>query len=474
MTDAAIRSARLLRDRQAYLALALDASGAATWSWDVATNVSDWDARFHEQYGFGPDEPPAYERWLARIHADDRETVRARVHALLDPGADSTWNEEFRVLHPVKGVRWMAGLGSIERAADGRPIRFHGLNLDVTERKRGEELVRRNLARSEEIAHIGHWMWRLADGQVMWSPEIYRIVGLPADSPPAMERLAGAVHPEDRARLATFGRTLMKGTVPDEVVECRIVAADGVTRHILGTISSYLRDREGVITQISGIVHDVTARKRAEAEVLRIGDDERRRIAADLHDGVLQELAGIAYLTASVRSELEGEHETLAARVRRIEHVIVQAIDHTRLVAREVDPMLPGGDGLLGALRHFVATIEATYGTRCTLEHDPSPARVDDPVVANQLYRIAQEAVRNAIRHGHATTVRVRLHADGATVCLSVVDDGRGLPRDRVEAGMGFHVMHYRAGLIGGRLTIAPGNESGTTVTCTLTPPATP
>ncbi len=472
--DALTAATRALPDSQAFLELALDASHAGTWSWDVATNTSSWDARYHELYGFPADERPTYEGWLARVHPDDRDALGARVAALLEPGADSTWNEEFRVLHPVHGVRWMAGVGSVERDADGRALRFRGINLDVTERKRIEELWRRRLERSEEIAHVGHWTWRLADGEVAWSPEVYRIFGLATDTPPAMDVLARAVHPEDRGRLATFGRMLMNGSLPDDVVECRVVAADGVTRHILGTISGYLRDRDGTVTQISGVMHDITARKRAEAEVARIGEEERRRVAADLHDGVLQELAGIAYLTASVRAELEGGNDALADRLRRIERAIVHAIDHTRQVACAADPMLPGGDGLLGALRQFAGSVEATYGTRCTLEYDAPAAHVDDPVATSQLYRIAQEAVRNAVRHGQAAHVRIRLSGEGARLLLRITDDGRGIASDAGCSGMGLHVMRYRAGLIGGRLTIAPLREGGTEVSCRFTPARRP
>ncbi len=448
---------------------ALDASGAGMWFWDVENAVSYWDARFGELYGFRAEEPASYQAWLGRVHPDDRESVRARVESLLQSGGHHTWNEEFRALHPEKGMRWMEGLGAVERAADGRALRFSGINIDITERKRADEVLRKNLERSEEIAHIGHWLWRVADNRVAWSDEVYRIFGVtPGAALPGIETLARAVHPEDRARLARFGKVLLKGSVPDEVIECRIVAADGMARHILGTISSCHRDRDGTITQMSGIVHDVTARKTAEAEVLRIGEEERHRIAADLHDGVLQELAGIAYLTASVRAELEGERdEGLAARVRRIEQAIVQAIDHTRHVACTVDPMLPGGNGLMGALRYFVGTIEDTYATQCTLRHDPQDLRIDDAVIANQLYRIAQEAIRNAVRHGKAAHVTVRVHEAADEVCLTVSDDGCGVPERAVEgAGMGLHVMRYRAALIGGQLTIRPRAGGGTEVSC--------
>lgn len=453
-----------------FLELALDASGAGTWWWDVVTNESWWDARYHELYGFAPDESPSYEGWLGRVHPDDRGAVRARVEALLAPGADDAWNEEFRAFHPVKGLRWMAGFGSVERDADGCAVRFCGINLDVTERKHAEELVRRNLERSEEIAHIGHWMWRFTDDRVVWSPEVYRIFGLPPDTPPAMDVLGRAVHPEDRARLAIFGRTLLKGTLPDDVVECRIVAADGNVRHLLATISSCVRDRDGTITQISGIMHDITARKSAEAEVMRAGVEERQRIAADLHDGVLQELAGIGYLTASVRAELESDPgRELAARLRRIEAAIVQAIDHTRQVACAMDPMLPGGDGLVGALRQFAATTQETYPVRCVLEPPSHPLAIENPVTANQLYRIAQEAIRNAVRHGQAGNVVVRLCDEGDALRLTVLDDGCGMPADarvRAGSGMGLHVMRYRAGLIGGELSIRNRREGGTEVMC--------
>ncbi|MCC6765286.1 MAG: PAS domain-containing protein [Deltaproteobacteria bacterium] len=470
MSAAAVRSPR---DSQSYLELALEASGAATWSWDVASNVSEWDARFHELYGFTAGEPASYEGWLARIHPDDRDHVRARVAERLEPGADSTWNEEFRVWHPEKGIRWMAGFGTVERDVAGRAVRFRGINLDVTERKRAEETRQKDLERFEEVAHVGHWTWRLADNHVAWSPEVRRIFGLEAHCPPSIEVLAGAIHPDDRARTATFGRALLVGTVPDDVVECRIIGGDGVTRHVLSAISSSLRASDGSFAKISGILHDVTAWKIAEAEVLRVAAEERQRIAADIHDGVLQELAGIAYLTASVRADLERDAYTLSLRMRRIERLILAALDHARQLARVMDPIPPGGNGLVGALRTFASDMADTYGIACVVEQHPAEACVDDAVVANQLYRIAQEAVRNAVRHGKATHVVVRLSDAGQEICLSVRDDGRGMPASPTNgAGIGLHVMRYRAGLIGGLLTVQSHPEGGVEMRCRLARPA--
>ena len=119
-----------------FLELALIAAGAGTWSWDALTDQGMWDERYQEQYGFAPDDVPSLERWLSRIHPDDREPLRTKIAALLAPGSRDTWHEEFRAIHPTKGERWMAGIGRLERDANGRARHVRGINLDVTERKR--------------------------------------------------------------------------------------------------------------------------------------------------------------------------------------------------------------------------------------------------------------------------------------------------------------------------------------------------
>lgn len=132
-----------LRQSEARLRLSLAASSAGTWSWDVVTNTSVWDDRYHELYGFAPDMPRTFETWISALHPGDQTRLVERIaHMLATPG-DDVWNQEFRVLHPLLGERWMLGLGNLERAPDGRPVRMTGINLDITARKAAEDRLAR-------------------------------------------------------------------------------------------------------------------------------------------------------------------------------------------------------------------------------------------------------------------------------------------------------------------------------------------
>ncbi len=137
-----------LRANETALQLALEASQAGAWSWDVTTNVAAWDDRYHSLYGFDAGVARSVENWLDAVYPNDRPQLTERLAAMFAAKDDDVWNQEFRTLHPVKGERWMHGLGRLERDADGRPLRMSGLNLDITERKRREA----NLVLLAEIA----------------------------------------------------------------------------------------------------------------------------------------------------------------------------------------------------------------------------------------------------------------------------------------------------------------------------------
>jgi PAS domain S-box-containing protein len=133
------RSEATLRQREQHLRLALEASSAGTWSWDVDSNKVVWDGRHRALFGFTLDEPPSFEKWLARIIPDDRPGLMARIEELKTTPSADVWHEEFRFIHPERGERWAEELGHTQRDARGLLRALTGITLDITDRKRAEE-----------------------------------------------------------------------------------------------------------------------------------------------------------------------------------------------------------------------------------------------------------------------------------------------------------------------------------------------
>ena len=141
-----------LKKNEARLRLALDASGAGVWTWDRATGLITADEAYRAMYGFAPDETVDYATWEARLHPDDREPLKWQVEECLHAG--SQWLEEFRILHPQLGERWLVGLGRVLREAEGRVSGMTGINIDVTARKIAEEAVSASEAQAQETQRL--------------------------------------------------------------------------------------------------------------------------------------------------------------------------------------------------------------------------------------------------------------------------------------------------------------------------------
>jgi signal transduction histidine kinase len=202
-----------------------------------------------------------------------------------------------------------------------------------------------------------------------------------------------------------------------------------------------------------------------EREVLEIGEREQRRIGQDLHDGLCQHLTGTA-LASQVLAEKLPEGAPVRADARRLAELIEDGIALARGVAKGLYPVELQSDGLMQALENFTASTSEMFGIQCHFEC-PSPVLIENPSTAAHLYRIAQEAVSNALRHGHATRIEVVLEESDSEIRLRVSDNGAGLPDPLpTHDGMGLRTMTDRAGSIGGQLSILPGVMGGAEVVC--------
>lgn len=222
----------------------------------------------------------------------------------------------------------------------------------------------------------------------------------------------------------------------------------------------------------TGFIRDITERKRLEREILEISDRERRRIGQELHDGLCQQLAGIELISEALARDLKKQGHPAAAQVDRITEHLRDAIAEARRLARGLSPVSLEAEGLTVALSELVAAVSRLFNIECRFQSG-EPVRVRDNAVANHVYRIAQEAVHNAVRHGRARSVVVSLHRQGEQARLTVADNGSGFDRQQADGkGMGLQIMRYRAGMIGAALEVQSAPGRGTTVTCIFTPDA--
>lgn len=201
-----------------------------------------------------------------------------------------------------------------------------------------------------------------------------------------------------------------------------------------------------------------------EREVLEISEREQRRIGQDLHDGVCQQLTGIALLSRSLSSKLENP---LAAEAADIVHWINECIEQTRQVTRGLHPVPSDPAGLMQALRELAENV-GTMGKLSCQFICPRAVAIPDPHVATNLYRIAQEATQNALRHAAPERIEISLIYGEEFIQLKVADNGAGLVKNKKSNGMGLEIMAHRAQAIGGSLEVHPGAVRGTVVTCTL------
>lgn len=241
---------------------------------------------------------------------------------------------------------------------------------------------------------------------------------------------------------------------------------DGKLIDISVTISP-IRDTKGNIIGASKVARDITERKRLEKAILEISEREQRRIGQDLHDGLCQHLAGIEMLSQVLAQKLAPKAEDASARATEIAAAVRDAISQTRLLARGLSPVTLEAEGLMSALTELALNAEKMFRVRCVLDC-PEVVKFDDHAAATHLFRIAQEAVSNAIKHGKAKTISLHLTATASHLQLRVDDDGIGFPEKLPpHSGMGLRIMRSRIGMVGGTLTIERRPTGGTSVTIT-------
>jgi PAS domain S-box-containing protein len=242
-------------------------------------------------------------------------------------------------------------------------------------------------------------------------------------------------------------------------------ASDGLWLTVTGRP---LIDEKGRIQGGVVVYTDISARKLMEKQIAEVSDREQRRIGQDLHDNLCQHMVSIAFAAELLRDNLERLGLTEATQAETIAEMVSEGISQARTLARGFYPVRLEVDGLTSALEELAASAQARHNITCHFACDEQ-VLIHDEVAGNNLYRIAQEAVNNAVKHGRCKNISIGLGAVEDEVTLTVKDDGIGFPESLAAgAGMGLHIMNYRAKLIGALLDIRRGAGGGTIVICSF------
>jgi PAS domain S-box-containing protein len=281
------------------------------------------------------------------------------------------------------------------------------------------------------------------------------------------QNLVELVVPEQKAAAQQWLEQVVKGSAP-HTIEWDFATQSGPP--VTLEISARLIEQDGRQVEIEAIARDITDRKRLERELLEISNREQRRIGHDLHDGVCQQLVGIAYLTETLADRLQERGTPESSDAERISRLLNTAITQTRGVARGLFPVRLEESGLVSALEELAATATELFKIHCHFSSEQPPETIDNDV-ALHLFYIAQEALANAAKHGKATHVWISLAPAKGHFALTIRDDGVGFtPPTNGHSGMGLRIMHYRSRVIGASLDVKGEPGAGTQVTCLFLP----
>jgi PAS domain S-box-containing protein len=412
-------------------------------------------------------------------------------------GADGQW-------HPILAC------GVPVRNDQGVVTAWAGINLDISRIKQAENALRemaQRLAYHVDNSPLAVIEWGPDMRLTRWSGEAQRMFGWTPQEVlgKRMEDFRWIYH-EDQPLVADVSSELQTGANVRRFSSNRNYRKDGTIAHCEWYNSSLL-DASGKLVSILSLVLDVTDRKKAEealhqlnasleqrvaertaqlatanaglqdrmdayqrleTEVARLVEDERLRLGMELHDNLCQQLAAVGMQTATLARRLRTLDPDLSDTAARIAATLGRAGDDAHAMSRGLLPVQVQADGLMVALAGLAQRIQDTSGVACVFEC-AAPVLLQDNATATHLFRIAQEAVHNAIKHGQPRHIVLSLsHHD--RVALSIADDGVGIPpADKRAPGAGLRIMAYRARVIGADLRIDPAPNGGTLVQCVLT-----
>jgi PAS domain S-box-containing protein len=404
-------------------------------------------------------------RWYSHIHPEDKQRWSTEAAEMFLSG--KPLRSAYRVLSRDGRVIWFHCEAKMIRNQNGEPWFIHGVGFDITDLKQTEEALQkeRNVV-SAILDTVG--------ALVMVLDQEGRIIRFNR----ACEQMTGYSFPEVHGKFiwdlflvpeeverfkSSFQKT--RTDQSSQEYESGWLRRDGSQR-IIAWSTTVLPGVNEAATYIIASGIDITERKRLEKTILEISTREQRRIGQDLHDGLGQHLTGIAFMSKVQEHKLMEKGLPEAGDAAKIVNLVNEAIHKTRELARGLSPVVSDAHGLMSALQQWAGEVEDLFAVSCQFQCF-APVLIHDDTVATHLYYIAREAVNNAIKHGHAREILIRLATLGQQGTLCIEDNGCGIGKIAPgNKGMGMHLMNHRARMVGGSLEVQPASTGGTIVIC--------
>jgi PAS domain S-box-containing protein len=464
-SDAAAREAieARLRLREQQLAIFVDNSPAACFQKDLDGRYQLINAACAELYGMDP--TACIGKTDRELFAGGADLFRATDLAALAGGGVYVCEQS---VPSAFGTRHVLAHKVPIRDASGQIVGIAGTSVEITELKHAAGLLREAEARLRAIVQGMPVLLDAIDarGQIVaWNSECERVTGYSAAEIIGNPRALELLYPDPAYLEAMLSEAReLRHEEYSRILE--LTAKDGTPRSIEWFNVGARLAIPGWLEWSVGI--DITERRRLEAALHEASVLEQRRLGRELHDGLGQELTGLSLLASSLARRHATADAELAAELAALAALAARAIGSCKSIARGLAPVDEPEQGLADALRRLTEAFPGPGGEPAVefREQSATPPQVSLEA-CNHLYRIAQEALTNAVRHSGARAVRVELSTGPDLLRLRISDDGRGFAKQPVAAtGMGLRTMRHRATAIGARLSIAAGKHGGTVVTC--------
>ena len=459
------------------------------WVFDLDARKMKWSPQMYRLFERDPALGPLNrDEVLSYYDLAATQRLRQQVRRAVETGARIGIEQHVR-LPSGRQAHHATMIVPIKDAA-GRVSALHGTIQDITTRKEVEVALRRReaqLEEAQEVAHMGSWEWLAGVGRATWSSTLFRILGFNPKQPiPDVDALMQMLVPVSRTIVyAAVEHALKTGTSYE--IDLELVRPDGARRWVTcrGEARRKAGDRRkaGEIIGLYGTVQDITERKRTEEERANLGrrmhelsqrliaaqEDERRRLAAELHDRTSPNLAAVQVSLATLRMGMSEEAAAaLGTELDDLAALLEDTNTGIRDVCANLRPALLDYAGLIPALENYIQQYSRRTGIAVGLEHRGLEARLP-PDVESLLFRISQEALTNCAKHAQAGTVKIGLRKGSRHTVLTIADDGVGFDLQQLgngerKPGLGLLTMRERAEFAGGQLHIESSPGQGTKI----------